>query len=81
MRFAGVGSILDRFKIFFYKLKSGDLTSWGKQICKKSELFRNLFWISISVILWTKNLGHLLGSNTFRVIQEYFSESLKICTS
>ena len=36
----------------FYKLKRGDLISWGNQFCRKSELFVRRFCISILQKVW-----------------------------
>ena len=36
----------------FYKLKRGDLISWGNQFCRKSELFVRRFSISILQKVW-----------------------------
>ena len=60
----------------FFKLKRGDLISWGNQFCRKSELFGRPFCISILKVLQTKILRHLLDFNAFCMIQEYFSQSL-----
>ena len=65
----------------FYKLKRGDLISGGKEFCQKSEFFSPLFCISILIVLWTEILRHSLDSNTFHMIQEYFSQSVQISTN
>ena len=65
----------------FYKLKAGDLTFWGKQFCKNSELFGPPFRISILQYLWTQIHRHSLDFNAFYMIQEYFSQSLEISTN
>ena len=59
----------------FYKLKSGDLISWGNQFCRKSEWFGTTFCISISKALWTQIHSHSLGFNAFCIIQQYFFQS------
>ena len=60
----------------FYKLKKGNLISWGNQFCRKSALFGRPFCISILKVLQTKILRHLLDFNAFCMIQAYFSQSL-----
>ena len=65
----------------FQKLKRGDLTSGGNQFCRKSELFRRTFSISIWKVLWTQVHRHWLGFNAFFMISEYFSRSLEISTN
>ena len=62
----------------FYKLKKGDLISWGNQFFTKSELFGPSFCISISKVLWTQFLRHSLYFNAFCIIQKYFSQILEI---
>ena len=42
----------------FYKLKRGDLISWGNQFGRKSKLFCPPFCISILKVLWTQILLH-----------------------
>ena len=59
----------------FYKLKRGDLISWGNQFCRKSELFGPPFCISILKVLWTQILSHSLDFNAFCMIKEYFSQA------
>ena len=53
----------------FYKLKRRDLFSRGNQLCRKSELFRPPFCISILKVLWTQILCHSLDSNVFCMTQ------------
>ena len=65
----------------FFKLKRGDLVSGGNQFCRKSELFGPLFCISILKVLWTQIDHFLLNFNALCMIQEYFSQSLEICTN
>ena len=65
----------------FYKLKRGDLISWGKQFCRKSELFRPPFCISILKVLSTQILRHSLEFNPLWMIQQYFSQSLEMSTN
>ena len=65
----------------FYKLKRGDLISWGNQFCRMSELSGAPFCISILKVLWTQILCHSLDFNAFCMIQEYFSQSLEISTN
>ena len=65
----------------FYKLKRGDLISWGNQFCRKSELFGPRFCISILKTFWTQILCHSLDFNAFYMIQEYFSQSFEISTN
>ena len=62
----------------FYKLKRGDPISGGNQFCRKSELFRPSFCISILKVLWTQIFCHLLDFKAFWLIQEYFSQGLEI---
>ena len=45
----------------FYKLKMGNLISWGNQFCRMSELFGLPFWISILKVLWSQILCHDSG--------------------
>ena len=65
----------------FYKSKRGELISRGNQFCRKSELFRPPFCISILKVLLTQILPHLLDFNTFFMIQEYLSQSFEISTN
>ena len=65
----------------FYKLKRGDLISWGNQFCRKSELFGPPFCIWIIKVLSTQIRCHSLDFNAFCMIQEYFSQSLEISTN
>ena len=65
----------------FYKLKRGDLISWGNQFCRMSELFGPPFCISILKVLWTQIHRHSLDFNAFCMIQEYFFQSLEISTN
>ena len=65
----------------FYKLKRGDLISGGNQFCRKSELFGPSFCIWILKVLWTQIHCHSLDLNAFCMIEEYFSQILKISTS
>ena len=62
----------------FYKLKRGDLISWGNQFCRMSELLGPPFCISILKVLWSQILHQQLHFNAFSMIQEYFSQSLEI---
>ena len=62
----------------FYKLKRGDLISWGNQFWRKCELFGSPFCISTLKVLWTQIHRHSLHFNAFCNIQEYFSQSLEI---
>ena len=62
----------------FYKLKRGDLISWGNQFCRKSELFGPPFCISILKVSWSQIDCYSLDFNAFCMIQEYFSQSVKI---
>ena len=63
----------------FYKLKKGDLTSWGSQFCWMSELFGPPFCISILKVFQNQLLRHSLDFNAFCMIQEYFSNVFQIC--
>ena len=65
----------------FYKLKRGDLISWGNQFCRMSELFGSQFCFSILKVLWTQIHSHFLDFNALVMIQEYFSQSLEISTN
>ena len=65
----------------FCKLKRGDLISGGNQFCRKSELFGPPFCISILKVLWTQIHCHQLDFNVFCMMQEYFSQSIKISTN
>ena len=65
----------------FYKLKTGDLISGGNQFCRKSELFRPPFCISILKVFRTQIFRHSLDFNAFCMIQEYFFQSLEISTN
>ena len=62
----------------FYKLKRGDLISWGNQFCKMSELFGPPFWISILKILSSQILRRSLHIRPFWMNQEGFSQSPEI---
>ena len=62
-------------------LKRGDLISGENQFCRKSELFRPPFCISILKVFRTQILRHSLDFNAFCMIQEYFSQSLEISTN
>ena len=53
-----------------YKLKREVLISGWNQFCKRSELFRPPFCISILKVLWTQILPDLLDFNAFFMIQE-----------
>ena len=63
------------------KLKRRDLISGGNQFCRKSELFGPPFCISILKVLWTQIHRHQLDFNVFCMMQEYFSQSIKISTN
>ena len=65
----------------FYKLKRGNWISGGNQFCRKSELFGPHFCISILKVLRTQILSHSLDLFAFCMIQEYFSQNLKISKS
>ena len=65
----------------FYKLKMGDLISWGNQFCRKSELFGPPFCISILKVLCSQIHRHSLDFNALVMIQEYFSQSLELSTN
>ena len=65
----------------FYKLRRGDLISGGNQFCRKSELFGPPFCIAILKVLWTQIHRHQLDFNVFCMMQEYFSQSIKISTN
>ena len=65
----------------FYKLKRGDLISWGNQFCRMSKLFGSHFCFSILKVLWTQIHSHFLDFNALVMIQEYFSQSLEISTN
>ena len=62
----------------FYKFRRGGLVSGEIEFCRKFELFRPLFYISVLKALWTQGLCHLLDSNDFCMIHQYFSQSLQI---
>ena len=59
----------------------GDLIPGGNQFCRKSELFGPLFCSSTLNILWTQILCDSLDFNTFFMVQQYFSNTFKICTN
>ena len=65
----------------FYKLKRGDLISWGNQFCRMSELFGPPFCISILKVLWTQILRFSLDFRPFCMNQEDFSQSPEISTN
>ena len=65
----------------FQRLKRWELISGGNKFSTKSELFRLPFCIWILKVLRTQILRHSIDFNAFCVIQEYFSQSLKISTS
>ena len=65
----------------FLEIKEKDLISEGNQFCRKSELFGPLFCISILKVLWTQIDHLLLDFNALCMIQEYFYQSLEICTN
>ena len=53
----------------------------GNQFCRTAELFGSRLCISISKVLWTNVFRHSLDLYAFCMIQEYFSQSLKISTN
>ena len=61
-----------------YKLKRGELISGGNQFCRKFELFGPHFCISIIKDFYTEIFCHSLDFNAFCMIQEYFSQSVRI---
>ena len=65
----------------FLQIKEGGPNFWGNQFCRKSELFGPLFCISILKVLWTQIDHLLLNFNALCMIQEYFYQSLEICTN
>ena len=65
----------------FFILKRGDLISGGNQFCRKSQLFRPPFCISILKFFLTQILRDSLYFNAFCMIEEYFSQSLEISTN
>ena len=65
----------------FYKLKRGDLISWGEQFFRMAQLFGLLFCISILKVLKTQIVGCSFDLNVFFIIQEYFSQSLEDFTN
>ena len=65
----------------FYKLKRGDVIFWGKQFCRKFELFGPPFCISVLKVLWTQILYHALDFNAFCIIQEHYSQTFKVFTN
>ena len=65
----------------FYKLKRGDLISWGNQFCRTSKLFGRPFRISILKVLRNQIHRHPLDINAFSMMQECFSQSFKISTN
>ena len=65
----------------FLQIKEEDPISEGNQFCRKSELFGPLFCISILKVLWTQIDHLLLDFNALCMIQEYFYQSLEICTN
>ena len=65
----------------FFKLNSEDLISGENHFCRKSELFRPPFCISILKVFRTQIFRHSLDFNAFCMIQEYFSQSLEISTN
>ena len=64
-----------------YKLKREVLISGWNQFCKRSELFRPPFCISILKVLWTQIHHHSLDFNAFCMIQGNFSQSLEMSTN
>ena len=74
------GALFSKFWSF-YKLKSGDLISAGKQIYRKSELFGPPFCFLILKVLWTQILHHSLDFNAFCMIQGMFSQIFEISTN
>ena len=65
----------------FYKLKRGDLISWGKQFCRMYELFGLFFCISILKVLSTQLLRDSLDFNAVCMIEQSFSQSLEFSTN
>ena len=80
MHSARVRSIALRL-LKFLQIKEGDLVSWKKQFCRKSELSGPSFCISNLKVLRIQRLGHSLDFNPFFMIQEYFYKSLQIYTN
>ena len=64
-----------------YKLKRGDLISWGNQFCRKSQLFGPPFCISILKVLRAQIVRHSLDFNAFYMSEECISQSLEISTN
>ena len=62
----------------FLKSKRRELIFGGNQFCRKSELFAPPFRSSLLKGLLTQILHHSLDFNAFRMIREYFSQSLEI---
>ena len=60
------------------KLKKGDPISRRNKFCRKSELFGPPFCISILKVSWSQIDCYSLDFNAFCMIQEYFSQSVKI---
>ena len=67
------GLLFSEFWIF-YKVKRGNLISWGKQFFRKPNFFGSPFSISILKVLGTVFLRHSLYFNAFWMIQAYFSQ-------
>ena len=57
-----------------------DQISGKNQSCRKSELFGRPCSISILKDLMTQIISHSLNYNASYLIQEYFSETLKLST-
>ena len=65
----------------FYKLKRGDLISWGNQFCRMSELFGPAFCISVLKVPSTQILCHSFDFSHFCMIWEDFSRNPEISTN